>query len=196
VEALALAVEIGLRLPVVYNTNGYDRVEILRLLEGIVDIYLPDMKYGEDLWAEEYSHMRNYFAVNVAAVREMYRQVGPLITDSSGIAVKGLLVRHLVLPDGRAGSAKVFRALAQIDSQIPVSLMAQYHPCFKAIGHEALGRRISRAEYLKALDDFENAGLVNAFTQDYSDLEREDLFFPDFGDEQARIFNSHDNRKI
>lgn len=195
VEALALAVENDLTLPVVYNTNGYDREEVLRLLEGVVDIYLPDMKYGEDVWAEEFSGLRDYFLVNVAAVREMHRQVGTLIINENSVSVKGLLVRHLVLPDGRAGSARVFRALAQIDPQIPVSLMAQYHPCYQAIGHPVLGRRITRNEYLKALDDFENAGLVNAYTQDFPELEREDLFFPDFNDEQTNIFNARDNRK-
>jgi len=195
VEALALAAAEGLTLPVVYNTNGYDRVEILRLLEGVVDIYLPDMKYSEDIWAEEFSQLRDYFSINVAAIREMHRQVGPLIVNDDNVAVKGLLVRHLVLPDGRAGSARVFRALAQIDPQIPVSLMAQYHPCFQAVGHPVLGRRIARREYLKALDDFENAGLLNVFTQDLSELEREDFFFPDFNDEQTNIFNARDNRK-
>jgi len=194
VDALASAVEQGLKIPVVYNTNGYDRVEVLRLLDGIVDIYLPDMKYGEDVWAEEYSGLKDYFTINVAAVREMYRQVGPLIINENGVAVRGLLVRHLVLPDGRSGSARIFRALAEIDPQIPVSLMAQYHPCYQAVGHPVLGRRISRHEYLKALEDFENAGFVNAFTQDYLDLEREDLFFPDF-DDNERVFNHRDNRE-
>lgn len=195
IEALAMAVEVGLTLPIVYNTNGYDRVEVLRLLDGVVDIYLPDMKYSEDVWAEEYSQLRDYFTVNVAAVREMFRQVGPLVINDNGVAIKGLLVRHLVLPDGRAGSARVFRAIAQIDPQISVSLMAQYHPCFQAVGHPVLGRRITRNEYLKALDNFENAGLVNAYTQDFPELEREDLFFPDFDDEQTSIFNTRDNRK-
>ncbi|HPB00655.1 MAG TPA: radical SAM protein [Candidatus Marinimicrobia bacterium] len=194
VDALASAVEQGLKIPVVYNTNGYDRVEVLRLLDGIVDIYLPDMKYGEDVWAEEYSGLKNYFTINVAAIKEMYRQVGLLIINEKGVAVKGLLVRHLVLPNGRAGSARLFRALAKIDPQVPVSLMAQYHPCYQAVGHPVLGRRISRDEYLKALEDFENAGLLNAFTQDYISLEHEDFFFPDFNDNE-RVFNHRNNRE-
>ncbi|HPN73883.1 MAG TPA: radical SAM protein [Candidatus Marinimicrobia bacterium] len=194
VDALASAVEQGLKIPVVYNTNGYDRVEVLRLLDGIVDIYLPDMKYGEDVWAEEYSGLKNYFTINVAAIKEMYRQVGPLIINEKGVAVRGLLVRHLVLPDGRSGSARIFRALAEIDPQVPVSLMAQYHPCYQAVGHPVLGRRISRDEYLKALEDFENAGLLNAFTQDYISLEHEDFFFPDFNDNE-RVFNHRNNRE-
>ena len=194
VDALASAVEQGLKIPVVYNTNGYDRVEVLRLLDGIVDIYLPDMKYGEDVWAEEYSGLKNYFTINVAAIKEMYRQVGLLIINEKGVAVKGLLVRHLVLPNGRAGSARLFRALAKIDPQVPVSLLAQYHPCYQAVGHPVLGRRISRDEYLKALEDFENAGLLNAFTQDYISLEHEDFFFPDFNDNE-RVFNHRNNRE-
>jgi len=194
VEALALAVENGLTLPVVYNTNGYDRVEVLRLLDGVVDMYLPDLKYGEDVWAEEYSELQNYFAVNVAAVREMYRQVGLLIVNENGVAEKGLLVRHLVLPGGRSCSARIFRALAEIDPQIPVSLMAQYHPCYQAIDHPVLGRRIIRQEYAKTIDDFENAGLINAYMQDFPKLEKEDLFFPDFNDDCQIIFDHKDNR--
>jgi putative pyruvate formate lyase activating enzyme len=195
VEALGLAVANGLTIPVVYNSNGYCRVEILKLLEGILDIYLPDMKYSQDIWAEEYSLLPNYTHFNIAAVTEMYRQVGILQLDQNGVATRGLLVRHLVLPESRAGSRKVFEVLAAIDINIPVSIMAQYHPCYRAVGHPVLGRRISRQEYLKALEEFELAGLTTAFTQDLVELEQGDLFFPDFGADEDQIFKGQQKRE-
>jgi len=188
VEALAIAVEQGLNIPLVYNTNGYDRLEILQLLDGIVDIYLPDMKYSSDHWAEEFSDLPDYTAVNITAVKEMYRQTGALQLDSRQIAFKGLLVRHLVLPEGTAGSRKVFQSIAAIDPQIPVSIMAQYHPCYHAIGHPILGRRITLKEYQQVLDVFEETGLENAYVQDITDLKRQDSFFPDFQKTNDSIF--------
>lgn len=190
VHALSLAVAEGLQIPIVYNTNGYCRPEILNLLEGVVDIYLPDMKYSQDVWAEDFSNLPNYYAINTAAVAEMYRQVGPLVVNDAGVAVRGLLVRHLVLPEGIAGSARIFRTLTAIDPYIPVSIMAQYHPCYRAVGHSLLGRRLKRSEYLKALEEFEAAGLFTAYTQDISELEREDLFFPDFDAGENQIFKA------
>ncbi|MFA4839206.1 MAG: radical SAM protein [Candidatus Neomarinimicrobiota bacterium] len=191
VEALAVAMENGFSLPIVYNTNGFDRAEIIQMLDGIVDIYLPDVKYSEDIWAEEFSGMPGYVSENVRAVREMFRQVGALELDERGVAIRGLLVRHLVLPDGTAGSAKVFRTIADIDPAIPVSIMAQYHPCFHAVGHSIVGRRIRKAEYLKALEEFELAGLTTAFTQNQDTLSNEDAFFPDFDRNEREIFKGN-----
>jgi len=191
VEALAIAMENGFSLPIVYNTNGYDRAEIIRLLDGIVDIYLPDMKYSEDIWAEEFSGMPNYVSESVCAVQEMFRQVGALKLDARGVAIRGLLVRHLVLPDGTAGSAKVFRTIADIDPSIPVSIMAQYHPCFRAVEHPVVGRRIRKVEYQKALEEFELAGLTTAFTQNPDSLSSEDAFFPDFNRDEREIFKGN-----
>lgn len=188
VEALSIAVEKGLSIPVVYNTNGYDRLEILQLLEGIVDIYLPDMKYGADIWAEEFSALPNYLAVSTQAIREMYRQVGILQLDSQHVAQRGLLIRHLVLPEGTAGSRKVFQTIAAIDPQIPVSIMAQYHPCYQAIHHPVIGRRIKKNEYLQVLDMFAESGLTNAYRQDIAELENHDPYFPDFNRPDEEIF--------
>ena len=185
VKALALASEQGCRLPVVYNTNGYDRREVLQLLDGIVDIYLPDIKYGSDVWAEQFSQLPDYYAVARAAVTEMHRQVGVLQTDKSGIATQGLLVRHLIIPEGTAGSVKVFRLLAGIDPEIPVSVMAQYRPCYRAVGHPVLGRSINRREYNQAVEELELSGLHNVFLQHFDNLSDEDLFFPDFNDTQV-----------
>lgn len=188
VEALAIAVEKGLSIPLVYNTNGYDRLEILQLLDGIVDIYLPDMKYGSDAWAEEFSELPDYFAISTEAVRIMYDQVGVLQVDSKGVAQRGVLVRHLVLPEDIAGSRKVFQAISRIDPQIPISIMAQYHPCYRAINHPLIGRRIKKSEYRRAVELFEETGLVNAYRQDIADLEYHDPYFPDFQKPNGKIF--------
>lgn len=188
VTALGIAAANGLQLPVVYNTNGYCRLEVLQLLDGIVDIYLPDMKYSQDVWAEKYSNLSGYFEINKQAICEMYRQVGALQLDLSGIALRGLLVRHLVLPNRLAGSRKIFDFLAQIDVHIPVSIMAQYHPCYRAVGHPEIGRRITHQEYQSVLEDFELAGLTTAYTQQIHELEDNDLFFPDFDADQDEIF--------
>lgn len=187
-EALAFAVDRGLTIPVVYNTNGYDRLEILQMLDGIVDIYLPDMKYGADVWAEEFSELPNYSEISAIAVREMYRQVGILQLDERQIARRGLLIRHLVLPEGTAGSRRVFEKIAAIDPQIPVGIMAQYHPCYQAINHPILGRRITAAEYRHALELFEEIGLETAYLQDVDGLEKEDPYFPDFRQPKRNIF--------
>ncbi|RLC60371.1 MAG: radical SAM protein, partial [Chloroflexi bacterium] len=128
-EALEIAVKSGLRLPLVYNSGGYDSVETLRLLDGIVDIYMPDMKYSDEKTAEKLSGVENYPAINRAAVKEMHRQVGDLQIDDDGIAQRGLLVRHLVLPHGLAGTKEVVNFLAsEVSPDTYVNIMAQYHP--------------------------------------------------------------------
>ena len=159
-EALLIAARRGLTLPLVYNTGGYDSPEALALLDGVVDIYMPDMKYGDSTLARRYSHIRDYVAVNRAAVREMHRQVGDLVVDERGVARRGLLVRHLVLPENLAGTREVLRFLAEeISPRTYVNLMDQYRPCFKAVGDAALGRRLTRAEYEQALAWAREAGL-------------------------------------
>lgn len=150
--AVKLAAEEGLKIPLVYNTGGYDSLETIRLLEGIVDIYMPDMKYGEGEVAAEFSQAYDYPAVNFAAVKEMHRQVGELVVDERGVAVGGLLVRHLVLPGGLAGTGKVLSFIAEeISKDTYVNIMAQYRPCYQAVGHPDLGRRITAREYREAL---------------------------------------------
>ena len=150
--ALELAAGRGLTLPVVFNTGGYDSLEALRLLDGVVDIYMPDMKYADPAVARCYSHVPDYPVVNRAAVKEMHRQVGDLVLDDEGIAVRGLLVRHLVLPNGLAGTEKVLDFLArEISPDTYVNLMDQYHPAYKADGIEPLARPLGRSEWNEAL---------------------------------------------
>ncbi|MBC8469543.1 MAG: radical SAM protein [Planctomycetes bacterium] len=139
--ALELARKGGLKLPTVYNTGGYDSVETLKLLEGFVDIYMPDMKYGDSKVSEELSAAPDYPQVNFAAVKEMHRQVGDLqVTD--GLAARGLLVRHLVLPENLAGSFEVIDFLAeQISDKTTINVMDQYRPCYKASSHPKINQR-------------------------------------------------------
>jgi putative pyruvate formate lyase activating enzyme len=165
VETLDRAVKGGLSIPIVYNSSGYDNVESLRMLEGIVDVYLPDMKYGDDERAFRYSGVTGYVKTNRAAVAEMYRQVGDLELDETGIAVRGLIVRHLVLPGGMSGTDRVLEFLAGLSQSIGVSLMSQYFPAHEAVGLPELGRKITRGEYEEALDILDRFGFVNGWVQ-------------------------------
>lgn len=159
-EALEIAVKSGLRLPLVYNSGGYDSVETLRLLDGVVDIYMPDMKYSDEKTAEKLSGVKNYPAINRAAVKEMHRQVGDLQIDEDGIAQRGLLVRHLVLPHGLAGTKEVVNFLAnEVSPDTYVNIMAQYHPCYEAFQFPSLSRRTSAVEFQEAVALARQAGL-------------------------------------
>jgi putative pyruvate formate lyase activating enzyme len=144
----------------VYNTGGYDSPEALALLDGIVDIYMPDMKYGDSALARKYSKVRDYVEVNRAAVREMHRQVGDLVLDESGVALRGLLVRHLVLPHGIAGTDKVLAFIAnEISRDTYLNLMPQYRPCYRADEYPELDRPLTAGEYRAALDAAARLGL-------------------------------------
>jgi len=159
-DALELAVSKGLYLPLVYNSGGYDSLETLKLLDGIVDIYMPDMKYSDEKIAEELSGIKDYPKVNKAAVREMHRQVGDLQIDEQGVARRGLLVRHLVLPNGLAGTQEVVRFLArEISTNTYLNIMAQYRPCYKAFDVPSLERPISKQEFGEAIDLAHQQGL-------------------------------------
>ncbi len=148
IEAVYLAAQRGLKLPLVYNTGGYDSLEMLLLLDGIVDIYMPDMKYGDEASARKYSLVKDYPKINQAAVREMHRQVGDLKLDDEGFAFRGLLMRHLVLPNDLAGSETVLRFLAkEVSENTYVNIMSQYHPSFHAWDYPALNRQITPGEY-------------------------------------------------
>lgn len=159
-EALVQAVGGGLHVPLVYNTGGYDSVETLRLLDGIVDIYMPDFKFWDNAWAERLCCAGDYRERAMEALREMHRQVGDLEIDGTGVAVRGLLVRHLVMPGGAAGTEGVMRFLAtEISRDTYVNVMDQYRPCWEAQKTPAINRRISREEYEQALEAARTAGL-------------------------------------
>ena len=160
IAAIAIAAERGLQLPLVYNTGGYDSLEALKLLDGIIDIYMPDMKYGDSKLARQYSKVRNYTEVNFTAVKEMHRQVGDLVLDDKGVALRGLLVRHLVLPKNIAGTEQVLQFLAsEISSNTYINIMDQYHPCYRADDYPDVDRPITSKEYQDAIKASHNAGL-------------------------------------
>jgi putative pyruvate formate lyase activating enzyme len=157
---LLIAAEAGLRLPLVYNTGGYDSLKTLTLLDGVVDIYMPDMKYADPDVARRYSKVSNYPAVNQAAVKEMHRQVGDLTTDECGVAQKGILIRHLVLPEGLAGTPEIVHFLRnQISPNTYINVMAQYRPCYRAHTLPPLDRSITSEEYAHAVRLAQEAGL-------------------------------------
>ncbi len=158
--AVLIAAKAGLHLPLVWNTGGYDSLVALELLDGVVDIYMPDMKYADEATAHEYSRVRDYPGVNQAGVKEMHRQVGDLVLDENGIALRGLLVRHLVLPEGLAGTADISRFLAeQISRDTYINVMDQYRPCYRANELPPLNRPVTQAEYKQALRQARDAGL-------------------------------------
>lgn len=160
-EGLFLACEAGLRIPLVYNSGGYDLPETLRLLEGIVDIYMPDFKYADAETARRFSHVDDYPGVAKAALREMHRQVGDLVLDEQGIARRGMIVRHLVLPGGLAGTEAVLEFIAaELSPRTYVNIMDQYRPCYHAARFEELRRSVSAGEYRAALAAARDAGLV------------------------------------
>jgi putative pyruvate formate lyase activating enzyme len=159
---LPLAVQGGLRIPLVYNTGGYDSLETLEILDGIVDIYMPDMKYANEGYAKKYSRAQDYPRVNRAAVKEMHRQVGDLQVDERGLATRGLLVRHLVLPRNLAGTRQIIEFLAkEISKNTYLNLMAQYRPAYNASRYPELNRRITSSEYNAAVQIAKEAGLTN-----------------------------------
>lgn len=179
VEALDRAAGQGLRLPIVFNSSGYEDVDVLQLLEGIVDIYLPDARYGDDGPARQLSGVTGYTAVNQATLAEMLRQVGHLDVDGSGIARQGLIVRHLVLPGGLSGTEVVLAMLRQtLGRHLALSLMGQYVPCFRADTVPALRCRLSPAEYVAARTIMEDLGFERGWVQ--PPAECDDSFVPDF----------------
>ena len=159
-EALLIAVEKGLRIPIVYNTSSYDSLETIKLLDGIVDIYLADLKYLSEYYGRKYSKVKKYPEVAKEVIREMYRQVGNLKVDERGIALKGLLIRHLVLPNDISTTKEVMEFLRSIDDKLAVNVMKQYFPYYKAWDYPELSRRITEEEYSRALEQAKGFNLV------------------------------------
>jgi putative pyruvate formate lyase activating enzyme len=166
VKALRIAIEKGLYIPIVYNCGGYESRSTIELLDGIVDIYMPDIKYGDTENAKRYSNAPDYFDRCKEAVKEMHRQVGDLKVDERGIAVRGLLIRHLVLPNRLAGSAAVLKFIAtEISKETYVNIMAQYRPMYKAYEYEELNRGLKTSEYREVIDITREWGLHRGFDE-------------------------------
>ncbi|MBI4712503.1 MAG: radical SAM protein [Planctomycetes bacterium] len=188
-EALFIAAGKGLNIPIVYNTNGYDTVETLKLLDEIVDIYLPDIKYSDDKSAQECSGVADYVRHNRTALKEMHRQVGNLQTNENDVAergktavspalMRGLIIRHLVLPQRLAGSFASMDFIAkEISKDTFISIMSQYHPCYKADCHIALKRRLNKSEYDEVVNYAEQLWLTNCYIQSIASSNN---YLPDF----------------
>jgi len=178
VEAICQAVPLGLDIPIVYNTNAYDSIETISALDGIVDIYLPDIKYSSDKWAKRFSDAGNYVEYSRPAIAEMYRQVGNLITDDKGIAQRGLIIRHLILPNRLSGSEDSLDWVASaLSLDVTLSIMAQYYPCHHAPDELLLARKISAGEYSQVVEIVNSLGLENGWLQQ---LDSADHYLPDF----------------
>jgi putative pyruvate formate lyase activating enzyme len=183
-KSLEIAVEKGLKIPLVYNTNAYDSVKVLKLLEGIFDIYMPDAKYSDNEIAQKYSNAQNYFEIMKKSIKEMHRQVGDLFISKvksqnsklkfkspnfenipEGVAIRGLIVRHLVLPNGLAGSEKIFEFVAEeISKNTFLNIMSQYWPAYKAHQYPELSRRITKEEFQEAINLAKKFGLKRIYT--------------------------------
>jgi putative pyruvate formate lyase activating enzyme len=178
VRAVLEAVPLGLKVPLVYNSSGYDSVASLRELDGIISVYLPDLRYASDTWAGKLSDAPGYVARSREAIKEMYRQVGDLVVNKSGVAQKGLIVRHLILPNGLAGSDESLTWLArELSPTLTVSIMSQYKPMHRALRIPQLSRTISVDEYETVLQLLTHLGLENGWMQDMGAAEE---YVPDF----------------
>jgi len=167
VAAVQLAKERGLAVPIAWNTSGFENEDTIELLADTVDIYLTDIKYDNDAIALELSNAPDYFATATRAANRMVEQVGPLTTDDAGMAVRGVIVRHLVLPGGLAGTEQVMRFVVdKLGAEVPVSLMCQYFPAHRAHGHPLLGRNVDDDEYREAIRAAHKAGVERGWFQD------------------------------
>ena len=177
IEAIKIAKKNGLEIPIIYNTNGYENIETIKLLNGYIDVYLPDLKYAEDDLGKKYSNVDNNFKIATSAIKEMYNQVGENIYDEDGMIKRGMIIRHLVLPNHTENTKKV---LSWINSNMPknitVSVMAQYFPTYKAKEIEDINRKITKREYKKVEDFLYSLDLENGYIQECG--KNEEIYVP------------------
>lgn len=179
IEAIKLARDKGLKIPIVYNSNGYENVEALKHLKGYIDIYLPDLKYSDDEIAYKYSNIKNYYENAVQAIKEMYNQVGTPIIDENGIMKKGLMIRHLVLPNQLQNSKDVLKWINDnMDKKVFVSVMAQYFPTYRAKNFPEISRKLTKEEYNEIEQYLYSLDLENGYIQELGEHEEE--YVPDF----------------
>lgn len=180
-QAIQLARQDGLKIPIVWNSNAYEKVEIIKQLDGLVDIYLPDFKYGDNQAAKKYSNAANYSVIAKQAVEEMFKQAGGLKIGINGLAKRGVIVRHLILPNNLVNSFRALKIISQINKNLPVSLMRQYYPCHQAEKYPEINRRVSEQEFNKVFEYMCELGLENGWTQEKN---CEKVFLPDFSKEE------------
>ncbi len=178
IEAIKIAKQKGLKIPIIYNTNGYENIETLKKLEGYIDVYLPDLKYYDEKLALKYSNIKNYFNTATEAIKEMYRQVGYPIFNENGMITKGVIIRHLVLPNNIENSKKVLKWIYDnLDRRIYVSVMTQYFPTYKAKEFKEINRKLSKTEYNEIENYIYELGIENGYMQDFSE-ENEEQYVP------------------
>ena len=174
IEAIKIAKKKGLTIPIIYNTNGYERVETLKLLEGYVDVYLPDLKYYDDKIAMKYSKIKNYFEIATKAIQEMYRQVGSPKLDKRGMIRKGVMIRHLVLPNNIENSKNILKWIKEnIDEDVYIDIMAQYFPTYKAKENNELNRKLTKEEYQEIENYVYQLDIKNGYMQELGEHEEE-----------------------
>lgn len=193
VKALLIARKRGLSVPIVYNTGGYDSPQIIKMLDGLIDIYMPDARYSSNIMAEKYSMVKDYVKYNRESLKEMYRQVEGLKLDENGVAKKGLLIRLLVMPDNISGTKETLNFIKnELSTDVYLSIMAQYYPVYKAKNYPELNRRLKAQEYLEVVNYAEKLGFSYGWTQDYIGLNSEDLFIPDF--RKRKVFKYYEDK--
>jgi putative pyruvate formate lyase activating enzyme len=193
VRAVLKAVPMGLRVPLVYNTNAYDSTASLKALDGVISVYLPDLRYASDKWAKKFSQAPGYVAQARQAIKEMHRQVGNLIVDEAGLAQRGLIVRHLILPNGLADSEESLTWLArELGPTVTISIMSQYSPQHRAQRIPLLSRTISTSEHETVLQLLFDLGLENGWTQEIGASEN---YLPDFEQEGDPFASSPERQK-
>lgn len=179
IEAIKLAKKNGLIIPIIYNTNGYEKIETLKALQGYIDVYLPDLKYYSNKLSIKYSKVNNYFSVATEAIKEMYRQVGTPKFNEDGIIQRGIIIRHLVLPNHIQNSKNILKWIKEnMPQDVYVSIMAQYFPTYKAKEDELLNRKLTKKEYKEIEKFLYTLDLKNGYIQELG--EHEEKYVPDF----------------
>ena len=173
IEAIKIARKNGLNLPIIYNTNGYEKVETIKALDGYIDVYLPDIKYYSDILSKKYSNVDKYFEIATKAIKEMYKQVGQATFNEDGIIQKGVIIRHLVLPNHLQNTKHILKWIKENLGDIYESIMAQYFPTYKAKGDSLIGRKLTKKEYKEIENFLYTLDLKNGYIQELGEHEEE-----------------------
>ena len=173
IEAIKIARKNGLNLPIIYNTNGYEKVETIKALDGYIDVYLPDLKYYSDILSKKYSNVDKYFEIATKAIKEMYKQVGQATFNEEGIIQKGVIIRHLILPNHLQNTKHILKWIKENLGDIYVSIMAQYFPTYKAKGDSLIGRKLTKKEYKEIENFLYTLDLKNGYIQELGEHEEE-----------------------